>query len=301
MKVATLVEPEILPRVSSRLVDYVELTRPKIALLILFTVGAGGFLAARGQPHVAELAHAVIGTALVAAGASCLNQLLERHSDAFMLRTENRPLPSGRLQPAEVVAIGSVLTIAGLLYLLLLVPYPLAAALAAFTFASYVFLYTPLKRVTSLNTLVGAVPGAMPPLIGWAAMRGRLDLEAMTLFLIMFLWQVPHFLAIAWIYKDQYKRAGLCMLTVNDRDGSSTGRQMVLYCLALVASSLAPVGLGMVGPIYAILALVLGAAFLASTLRFAASPLMLAARWALRASLIYLPVLLVAMMADGRW
>jgi protoheme IX farnesyltransferase len=301
MKAATLVEPEILPRVGSRLVDYVELTRPKIALLILFTVGAGGFLAARGQPNVAELAHAVMGTALVAAGSSCLNQLLERHTDAFMRRTENRPLPSGRLQPVEVVAVGSVLTIAGLLYLLLLVPYPLATALAAFTFATYVFLYTPLKRVTSLNTLVGAVPGAMPPLIGWAAMRGRLDLEAMTLFLIMFLWQVPHFLAIAWIYRDQYKRAGLCMLTVNDRDGSSTGRQMVLYCLALVASSLAPVGLGMVGPVYAISALVVGVGFLASTLRFASAPSMLAARWALRASLIYLPVLLVAMMADGRW
>jgi protoheme IX farnesyltransferase len=299
MKAATL-EPEVLPRLSARVADYLELIRPRIALLILFTVGAGGYLAAGGRPDLAQLGHAVIGTALVAAGASCLNQLLERHTDALMRRTENRPLPGGRLQTAEVALVGLLLVVGGLAYLLLLVRQPLAAALAAFTFVTYVFLYTPLKRITSLNTLVGAVPGAMPPLIGWATLRGSLDVEAMSLFLILFLWQVPHFLAIAWIYRDQYKRAGLCMLTVGDRDGSATARQMVLYCLALVVASLTPVALGMAGPIYGALAILLGAGFLASTLYFARGASHLRARWVLRASLLYLPLLLAALMADAR-
>src|SRR5438270_5194791 len=186
-------------RMRARWLDFVELTKPRIGLLVLFTVAIGAMLATPDLPDLVLLVNTLVGTALVAGGASALNQLLERHSDARMRRTENRPLPAGRLQPLEVLLFGLGLGAAGLAYLGLATRQPLAVLVAALTFVLYAFVYTPLKRVTTLNTLVGAVPGALPPVIGWTAVRGTLAPEAGILFAVLFLWQVPHFLAIAWI------------------------------------------------------------------------------------------------------
>jgi protoheme IX farnesyltransferase len=289
---------EVLPLARSRAADYLALTKPRVAALVLFTVAAGAWCASRGEPDVAALVHALVGTALVAAGASALNQLLERHSDALMRRTENRPLPAGRLQPLEVLLFGLGLGGAGLVYLALLVQ-PLAVLVAGVTFASYVLVYTPLKRMTTLNTLVGAVPGALPPVIGWAAMRGTLGPEVLALFLILFVWQVPHFLAIAWIYRDDYARAGLRMLPVLDRRGRATGVQMVSYCLVLIPVSLAPVLLHRAGVLYLIGAVLLGCYFGGSALAFLRTRSVTQARRVLRASLVYLPALLALLLLEG--
>src|SRR5437879_5768927 len=214
-----------------RLADYVTLAKPRMGVMILFTAAAGAWLAAHGSPNPAVMFHMLLGTALVVAGASALNQVLERLTDALMARTENRPLPSGRLAPAEGWIFGLVLAAVGLGYLSVMLDTRLAAIVAGVAFVGYVFAYTPLKRITSLNTLVGAVPGALPPVIGWTAVTGSFDAEAAVLFLIVFLWQVPHFLAIARIYRDDYARAGMPMLPVVDRRGDITSRQMVGYCL----------------------------------------------------------------------
>jgi protoheme IX farnesyltransferase len=299
MKTATVVCAAPLPLARSRVADYLELTKPRVTVLVLFTVAAGTWLAAPGVPDLGVLLHALCGTALVAAGASALNQLLERHSDALMRRTENRPLPAGRLQPGEVLVFGAGLGACGLAYLGLTVRQPLAVGVAAFTFLSYVLLYTPLKRVTTLNTLVGAVPGALPPVIGWTAVRGALDAEALGLFLILFLWQVPHFLAIAWMYREDYARAGLRMLPTVDPRGSLTSRHMTGYCLALIPASLAPVALGQAGPLYLIGALFLGISFLGTALGFARTLSSAQARRVLRASLVYLPLLLALLLLEG--
>jgi protoheme IX farnesyltransferase len=299
MKVAATVCTETPALTRTRIADYVELTKPRVAVLVLFTVAAGTLLASRNFVDWVVLCHTLIGTALVAAGASALNQFLERERDQLMRRTESRPLPAGRLQPFEVLVFGTGLGIAGVVYLVITLAHPLAALVAAFTFVSYVFVYTPLKRKTSLNTLVGAVPGALPPVIGWVAVRGSIDAEAASLFLILFLWQIPHFLAIAWIYREDYGRAGLCMLPVIDRDGGMSGRQMVSYCLALIPASLTPFILGRPGWIYLIGALVLGVVFLGFALAFVRRRSLRQARGVLRASLIYLPVLLALLLIDA--
>lgn len=297
MKAAVLAES--VPLTRPRIADYAELAKPRVAILVLFTVAIGALLASRGVPFFPVLFHTLVGTALVAAGASALNQLLERDCDAQMRRTENRPLPAGRLQPVEVLVFGVVLGLGGVVYLAVFLHQPLAALIAAVTYVSYVFLYTPLKRLTTLNTLVGAVPGALPPVIGWAAVRGSLDVEVFALFLIVFLWQVPHFLAIAWIYRDDYLRAGLRMLPTVDRDGSITGRQMVAYCVALIPASLAPAALDLTGPAYLVGALLLGSGFLFSACKFTQKRSVRQARRVLRASLIYLPALLALLLLDG--
>jgi protoheme IX farnesyltransferase len=299
MKGATTVCPEVLSLPRGRAADYLELTKPRVAVLVLFTVAAGALLAAPAVPDLAALLHTLCGTALVAAGASALNQLLERHSDALMRRTEGRPLPAGRLHPLEVFLFGVGLGVAGLAYLAVTLKHPLAALVAGVTFTSYVFLYTPLKRRTTLNTLVGAVPGALPPVIGWAAVRGSLDPQALALFLIIFFWQVPHFLAIAWIYRDDYARAGLRMLPVVDPDGGMTGRQMVSYCTALIPVSLTPVVLHLAGPVYLAGALVLGLGFLSCTIGFLRRRSVPQARRVLRASLVYLPAVLGLLLLEG--
>ena len=298
MKPLTLLTAANLALPRTRFADYVELTKLRIAVLVLFTVAAGAMLAAGGAVHMPVLLHTLLGTGLVAAGASALNQLLERNTDARMRRTENRPLPAGRLHPLEVLVFGIALGFTGVLYLAITLQRPWAALLAAVSFVSYVFIYTPLKRRTPLNTLVGAIPGAMPPLIGWAAVRGRLDPEALALFFILFLWQVPHFLAIAWIYRDDYARARLRMLPVLDHDGSRTSRQMLTYCLALIPASLAPVMFG-AGIIYLGGSIVLGAFFLVRALGFARSHSIVQARRVLRGSLVYLPALFALMVFDG--
>jgi protoheme IX farnesyltransferase len=294
--VSVCVEAPALSR--PRLADYVELAKPRIAVLVLFTVGAGVLLAGGRGFSFLVLLHTVFGTALVAAGASALNQWLERDSDALMRRTERRPLPSGRLQAAEVFVFGLALGLGGTLYLALALNTMLPAFLAALTFVLYVAVYTPLKRRTPLNTLIGAVPGALPPLIGWCAVRGEISRESAVLFLILFLWQVPHFLAIAWMYRDEYARAGLQMLPVVDRDGQRTSQNMILYCMALVAVSLQPVMFGEAGLLYLGGAVLLGLTFLASTIAFFRHRAHGPARRVLRASLLYLPGLLALLLLD---
>jgi protoheme IX farnesyltransferase len=289
---------EVVPLARPRLADYVALTKPRVAVLVLFTVAAGALLAGGGTVSLLVVFHAVFGTALVAAGASALNQWIERHTDARMRRTADRPLPSGRLLPVEALVLGALLAVVGVAYLACTLSNPSAALAAALTFAGYVGVYTPLKPRTALNTLIGAVPGALPPVIGWCAVRSPFTLEAVNLFLVLFLWQVPHFLAIAWIYREDYARAGLCMLPVIDRRGRRTGQQMVLYCLSLVLVSMAPVLWAEAGVLYFVGALALGAAFLATTLRFQRAPSLAHARRVLRASLWYLPGLLALLLLD---
>ena len=286
--------------VEARVGDYLQLARPRLALLVLFTVGAGWLLAADTEPQWLSLVHALVGTALLFAGASALNQLLERRRDASMPRTANRPLPAGRLQPGEVLALGSALSAGGLLYLFA-VGQPLAALLAACALFSYVFIYTPLKERTPLSTLVGAVPGALPPLIGWAAARGSLNGGALALFFIVFLWQMPHFLAIAWIYRDQYARAGIRVLPVLDPQGAQTGKQMIRYTLVLIFASLMPSFLGIGGWFAGVGAILLGASFLYSACAFARTPGTQQARQVLRQSLLFLPALFLLLVLDVVW
>ncbi len=287
------------PAARPRLADYLELTKPRVAVLVLFTVAAGALLAGGLHVNGLILFHVLLGTALVAAGASTWNQWIERRSDAHMRRTENRPLPAGRMQPMEVLVFGTLLGVGGVAYLALTLNHWAAAVTAAVTFVCYVGVYTPLKSRTTLNTLIGAVPGALPPLIGWAAVRGGLTWEALPLFLIVFLWQVPHFLAIAWIYRDQYARAGLRMLPVYDRTGRGTGWRMVGYCAVLLPASLTPLVLGTGGAVYAVGAALLGVAFLASSAGFLMAPSTMAARRVLRASLLYLPGVFALLLLDA--
>jgi protoheme IX farnesyltransferase len=286
------------PLARPRLADYCELTKPRVAVLVLFTVAAGALLAAGGAVEPLLLLHTVLGTALVAAGASALNQWLERHRDAHMRRTASRPLPAGRLLPAEALAFGVVLGIVGVAYLALALPTFWAAGVAAFTFVCYVGVYTPLKPLTTLNTLVGAVPGAMPPVIGYVAVRGAVTAEAVALFLILFLWQVPHFLAIAWMYRDDYARAGYRMLPAVDPDGGRTARRVIAYTLALIVVSLGPLLLG-AGFLYGGGALLLGGMFLADGVRFQSRRSTAQARRVLRASLLYLPGLFALLLLDA--
>jgi protoheme IX farnesyltransferase len=292
MKAAVLEADAPVALTRSRAADYLALTKPRVAVLVLFTVAAGGLLAAGRAVDVLALLNTVLGTALVAAGASALNQWLERYTDARMKRTADRPLPAGRLAPAEALAFGLTLGVVGVAYLALTLPRPWAAVVAAITFVLYVAVYTPAKTRTAWNTLIGAVPGALPPVIGWVALCGDGGRGAGALFLVLFLWQVPHFYAIAWIYRVDYARAGHRMLPTGDPAGVRTGRQMVAFCVALLAASLLPALLGDAGPLYAVGAALLGAGFLASAVQFACRPSDRRARRVLRASLLYLPGLL---------
>jgi protoheme IX farnesyltransferase len=285
----------------SRVADYLQLVRPRVAVMVLVTVALGGWLAAPGVIPPTALWHAVLGVGLVTAGASILNQLLERDTDARMLRTRHRPLPAGRLGAYEVLTLGSTASVTGLVYMALTVPDPAAALLTALTFVLYVFAYTAAKRTTTLNTLIGAVPGALPPVIGWTAVTGRIDAGAVALFLLVFVWQVPHFLAIAWMYRDDYRRAGLKMLPVDDPNGDVTARQMLLYGLTLVPVSLWPLALRMAGPGYALGAVILALAFLWPIARFYRRRTIATARRVLRASLVYLPGILAFLLISKYW
>ncbi|HEX9669921.1 MAG TPA: heme o synthase [Thermoanaerobaculia bacterium] len=287
------------PLAAVRLADLVELTKPGITLMVVLTAGLG-FLLARGEARLPWLllVHTLAGTGLVSAGASALNHVLEREVDARMRRTAERPLPAGRLDPDVALLFGVGLAVAGLLELALAVNL-LTALLGALALAGYVFAYTPLKRVSSLNTVVGAVPGAIPPLMGWAAVRDGLDPGAWALFGILFLWQMPHFLAIAWLCRADYASAGLPMLTVHDPEGSRTARQVLLYGAALVPISLLPAVQGLLGVPYFLGALVLGLAYLGFGVDFARRRSTPAARRLMLASILYLPALLAVMLVDG--
>ncbi|HEX9445343.1 MAG TPA: heme o synthase [Candidatus Binatia bacterium] len=280
-----------------RLADFIELTKPRVSLMVLVTTFVGYYLGADAAPGYARLVATLFGTALASGGTLALNQYMERSPDALMERTRRRPLPDGRIQPPEALFFGVALAVAGLLVLALAVN-PLSALVTAAITASYLFLYTPLKRKSSLCGIVGAVPGALPPVIGWAAARGQLDAGAAALFAILFLWQIPHTLAIAYIYRDDFSRAGIRFLPIVEPDGRSTGRQIIAHSLALLTVSLLPTLIGIAGGVYFIAALALGAGFLACGVRLALAPSPAAARRLLFASLIYLPALLVVMALD---
>jgi protoheme IX farnesyltransferase len=277
--------------------DYLELTKPRITLMVVLTTLVGYVVAARPGVALTPLALALAGTALVAAGASTLNMLLERRTDALMLRTRNRPLPAGRLRPVEVLTFGAAVTLAGLA-VLRLANGPVAAAVALLTWATYLFAYTPLKTRTSLSTVVGAFPGALPPVIGWAAARGEVDAGAYVLFSILFLWQIPHFLAIAWIYREDYARAGLPMLPVIDPDGALTGRQAVANSLALLVVSAVPTVAGLAGYVYLAGALLLGAMLTAMAVRAGVQRTLPAARALFLASVVHLAGLCALLLLD---
>ena len=277
--------------------DYFDLTKPRIAGLVLVTAAAGFVLGSPGAPDWLELLHTLAGIALVAAGTGAMNQVLERDVDKRMVRTRGRPLPAGRLSVRPAIVFSALLTAAGVAYLGLLVNV-LTAVLAAATFVSYDFVYTPLKRVHSFSTVVGAVPGALPALGGWTAATGRLDTGGWALFGILFLWQMPHFFALAWLLRDDYGAAGLRMLSVDDEGGVKTRRQTLLYTVALLPMSLVPAGLGLAGPIYVGAASILGLGFLWSAIQFGREASSDHARRLFRASILYLPVLLVALVLD---
>ncbi len=274
-----------------------DLTKARLTTLVLLTTLVGFYLGWHGPMNYLLMFNALAATALVASGASALNQLLEREYDAKMPRTQGRPLPSGRLQPTTVMLFGGITSVAGLLYLALAVNL-LTCVLGAVTLVSYLFIYTPLKRVTWINTLVGAIPGALPPLMGWTAARNELSGEGWALFAILAFWQLPHFFAIAWMYRDEYAKAGFVMLPHLDPDGSRTGQQSVSNTLALLVASLFPFVWQMGGRFYLVSALVLGVSFLYCAVQFSRQLTRARARQFFLASIIYLPLLLAALVWD---
>ncbi len=280
-----------------RVADLVDLTKPRITLMVIVTCGIGMLLASSGDSSLALVVHTLLGTGLVAGGSAALNHVLERDTDGLMTRTANRPLPAGRLDPAAALLFGVVLAVVGLLELAIAVNL-LTALMGAAALAGYIFLYTPLKRISPLSTVVGAVPGAIPPMMGWTAVTGSLDPGAWALFAILFLWQLPHFLAIAWMCRDDYSRAGFPMLPVIQPDGRSTARQMVLCGAALLPVSLLPYVLGLTGSTYLLGAIALGFSFLAVCVAFALSHSTVAARRVLVVSVLYLPAVLGVMVLD---
>jgi protoheme IX farnesyltransferase len=276
-----------------------ELFKARLTSLVLLTTLVGFYLGQRGGMNWLLLVHTLMGTGLLACGAAALNQYLERDFDALMERTAERPLPAGRIQPQTVVVLGGVISVAGLLWLAFGANL-LTSVLGAVTLISYLFIYTPLKRKTTLNTAIGAIPGALPPLMGWTAARGDLSIEGWALFAILFFWQLPHFLAIAWMYREDYARGGFVMLPLADRDGARTGRSAVSHTLGLLPVSLSPFVFQVSGALYLLGALVLGLGFLWCALRFARQMDRLAARRLFFASILYLPLLLGLMVFDKR-
>ena len=297
MKVSADVFDSSVARDKSWAAIFADLFKARLTTLVLLTTLVGFYLGETGGVNYWLMFHTLFGTTLVAAGAAALNQLLEREHDAKMRRTASRPLPSGRLQPTTVAILGGAMSVAGLIYLATLVN-PLTSVVGAVTSISYLFIYTPLKRVTWTNTLIGAIPGALPPLMGWTAARNELGGEGWALFAILAFWQLPHFFAIAWLYRDEYSKAGFVMLPNIDADGRRTGQQSVSNTIALLFVSLCPFALGMSGRIYLVAAMLLGAAFLFCTIRFSRRLDNRSAKLMFFLSIIYLPLLLVAMVFD---
>ncbi len=280
-----------------------DLFKSRLTLLVLLTTLAGFYAASNGPMDFVLLGHTLFGTALIACGAAALNQWWERDLDAKMARTASRPLPAGEMTPNTVLITGGIMCIAGLIHLALFVN-PLSSLLGAITMVSYVFIYTPLKTRTTLNTLVGAIPGGLPPLIGWASARDQMSREGWALFAIMFFWQLPHFLAIAWLYREEYEKAGFVMLPSRDPSGERTGRQAVSHTLGLIAVSIcpailcAPGSLPVAGTVYFFGALLMGMAFLWCAIRFSRELTRVRARQLFLASILYLPVLFGLMALD---
>jgi protoheme IX farnesyltransferase len=277
--------------------DYLELTKPRLNFLVVATSAAGYYLGSASAIDIFPMAGAVVGTTLVAAGAAVLNQLYERDTDALMRRTRMRPLPAGRVTPSEARMFGAVLSAAGLALLGACANW-LSAALAFATLVTYLAIYTPMKRRSPLSTIVGAVPGALPALIGWAASHGSIDRSGFALFAIVFCWQLPHFMAIAWLYREDYAKAGFPMLPVIDPDGRRAGKQAVYWGLLLVLASADPGFSGLAGRVYLGVALVLGAALFYLAVRFASTRNERTARALFYGSITYLPLLWIVMIAD---
>jgi protoheme IX farnesyltransferase len=269
----------------------------RLTTLVLLTTLVGFYLGSSGPVSWVLMVNLLLGTALLAGGASALNQLLEREHDAKMRRTQDRPLPSGRLTPESVLLIGGACAVGGMLHLALTVNLA-TALLGALTLGSYILVYTPLKRVTTLNTVIGAIPGGLPPLMGWTAARGEITGDGWSLFAILCFWQLPHFLAIAWMYRDEYAKAGFVMLPVVDPTGERTGRQALCHTLGLLPISLCPFLFKLVGPVYLVGAVILGAGYVWSAWQFSRRLTLQRARVLFYASILYLPLLLTLMVLD---
>jgi protoheme IX farnesyltransferase len=276
--------------------DYAELVKARLTLLVLLTTAVGFYLGASGPFNYAGLFHAVFGTALAAAGAAALNQWWERRLDALMQRTKTRPIPGGRMLPREALIAGSLFSVAGVSYLAVMCNW-LSAILAALTIVIYIFAYTPLKRISTFNTLVGAVPGALPPMIGWTAATGRLELGAWSLFAILFFWQLPHFFAIAWMYRADYARAGFQMVSSGDETGARSASQSVLFCMMLLLISGIPAFLGLVSSVYLGVELALNGMFILVAMQFLRTQAAADARKLFLFSIVYLPLLLFTLVA----
>jgi len=284
----------------NRMGNFLDLTKPRITCYILMSMAIGFLCGAHLNPHWTwvQLFHALLGTALIASGTAALNQWYEHEFDALMARTKSRPIPSGRVTAQAALIFGVTIAVAGFMELWLGVNL-LTALLGLFTLASYLFVYTPLKRVSPVSTTIGAIPGAMPPLIGYAAASGRLNFEAGILYAILFLWQFPHFYAIAWMYREDYARAGIRMLPVVEPNMDSTARRIVWFSLALVPISLAPKFFAMAGNIYLFGACLLGTMVLYAGFRAASGRTLTQARHVLLASVVYLPLLYGLLVLDG--
>ena len=275
--------------------DFAELVKARLTLLVLLTTAVGYYLGATRPINFGGLFHAVFGTALAAAGAAALNQWWERRLDALMDRTRTRPIPAGRMSARDGLVLGCVLSVAGIVYLNLLCN-SLSALLAAATIVIYIFAYTPLKRVSTFNTLIGAIPGALPPVVGWAAATGRAEIGAWSLFAILFFWQMPHFFAIAWMYRQDYARAGFEMISKGDDTGARSASQAVLFCFLLLFISGIPQFLGLVNAIYLVIELALNGLFIFAAMRFLQTQQAADARRLFLASILYLPLLLGALV-----
>lgn len=286
-----------LPRTRPRAIYYLALVKPRVLTMVLVATLAGFYLGSSGRLDLRLAMALMIGTAMAAGGTFSLNQYMERETDARMIRTRTRPLPAGNLYPAEALWFGMALSAAGLAYLCLTVNLLCAGVTGAIAL-TYLVVYTPLKRVSSLSTAVGAIPGALPPVAGWAAVRGSIDAPAWTLFAIMYIWQLPHTLAIAQLYRDDYLAAGIRLLGIEDADGRGAAGQVVINTLVLIIVALLPTFLGFAGITYMVVALALGALLLSSGFQFAAKPDRAGARRVMVASLIYLPALLLVMVLD---
>lgn len=283
----------------SRSGDFVTLTKPRLNFLVLLTTAAAYSLGAGPESTLIDLTHTLIGTFLVAGGAAALNQVWERRTDRLMRRTQRRPLAAERMSPTTGTIFGVALTVIGAAELAYFIN-PLSASVALVTTASYIFFYTPLKLRTSLSTIAGALPGALPAVIGWAAATNTLSIEGWVLFGIVFMWQMPHFLAIAWMYRDEYARAGMPLLPVIEPDGRSTGRQAVLYTAALIPLSMMPTGVGLATARFLVGAISLGAILMLLSLEFAVKRNMVTARRLFFGSILYLPILWALLVFDHR-
>jgi len=282
----------------SKLADYWDLTKPGITFLVVITALAAFYIASYGSPEIVLLIHALLGIAFISGGGGALNHYIEREQDVVMNRTRNRPIPAGRVHPVEALIFGLGLSVTGIVYLFITVN-NVTAILGALTLIGYIAVYTPLKKVSPHSTIIGAFPGAMPPVLGWTAVTGGISVEAVLLFAIVFFWQMPHFLGIAWMYRKDYERGGFPMLPVAQPDGKSTFRMITIYCTGLIPVSLFPTILGLAGYIYFFTALVCGIAFLYFAVRLALEPSNMNAKYLVLASVFHLPVVMTFLMIDA--